>query len=138
MKTIQERLIGTTLMSDVLTHKRLKHLASMFSTSEDHISRLGMGLSIRTGPVNENWQPSRLANDQPLNIITGKSLRGKTLFKEDLPLWLSLVGDEVQKQDFSEYRKVFLRHWQRGVEILQSQDEGDDWLYLLQRLVEQN
>ena len=51
------KLEATTLTSQMLTHARLKHLAKIAQTSEDHVSRIGMGLSLRMGAVPEDWQP---------------------------------------------------------------------------------
>ena len=136
MKTVQEQLLGTTLMSDITTHKRIKHLGLLFGISEDHISRIAMAMSIREGQVSRKWKPSELANDPPLDIITGKSLRGKTLFKEDLTMWMALIGEEVKDSEYSEFREVFLKHWGRGVESMFALDQGDDWLNLLHRICE--
>jgi len=136
MKTVQEQLLGTTLMSDITTHKRIKHLGLLFGISEDHISRIAMAMSIREGQVPRKWKPSELSNDLPLDIVTGKSLRGKTLFKEDLPMWMALIGEEVNASDYPEFREVFLKHWGRGVEMMYELDHGDDWLNLLHRVVE--
>ena len=76
------KLESTTLTSQMLTHARLKHLAKIAQTSEDHISRIGMGLSLRMGAVSRDWEPYELGSDDaPISVVSGKSIRGKTLFK---------------------------------------------------------
>ena len=65
---LMERLSSTTLQSKHLTHSRLKHLAATAQTSEDHVSRLGLGLSIAAGPVEAGWQPGEFDSEKSLTI----------------------------------------------------------------------
>ena len=125
-----DRLISTTLQSQPLTHARLKYLAALAQTSEDHISRLGLALSIASGPADIGWGPSRMQSERDLvDEINEKHLRGHTLFKDDLPLWMALILTKQSPADYNEWRQVMRTHWERGVEILMSKSvvEGD-WL----------
>ena len=80
-----DRMIATTLQSRPLTHARLKYLAALAQTSEDHVSRLGLALSIASGPADADWEPSRMQSESGLvDEINEKHLRGRTLFKDDL------------------------------------------------------
>ena len=85
MIEIIEKLQSTTFQSTQLTNARLKYLSKIAQTTEDHISRIGMGLSISKGEVKNEWRPKELENE--LSIVSSlskeKHLRGKTLFKDD-------------------------------------------------------
>jgi hypothetical protein len=61
--------------------------------------------------------------------IKEKHLRGRTLFKDDLALWMALTLRNQTPADYDEWRQVMRAHWERGVEILMSKNvvEGD-WL----------
>ena len=127
---MMDRLIGTTLQSRPLTHARLKCLAALAQTSEDHISRFGLALSIASGPVDADWRPSRMQSESGLvDEIKEKHLRGRTLFKDDLALWMALTLRNQSPADYDEWRQVMRAHWERGVEILMGKNvvEGD-WL----------
>ena len=43
------KLQNTTIMSSELSHARLKHLAAKIGVTEDIVSRLALGVSIREG-----------------------------------------------------------------------------------------
>jgi len=125
-----DKLISTTLQSRPLTHARLKYLAALAQTSEDHVSRLGLALSIASGPADTDWEPSRMQSERDLvDEINEKHLRGRTLFKDDLPLWMALTLRNQSPADYNEWRQIMRIHWERGVEILMSRNvvEGD-WL----------
>ena len=125
-----DKLISTTLQSRPLTHARLKYLAALAQTSEDHISRLGLALSIASGPADTDWEPSRMQSERDLvDEINEKHLRGRTLFKDDLPLWMALTLRNQSPADYNEWRQVMRTHWERGIEILMNKNvvEGD-WL----------
>jgi len=130
------RLGNTTMTSQVLTHSRLKVISKMAQTTEDHISRLGIGLSIREGAVESNWNPTELgSSDLPLVVITGKSIRGKTLFKSDLPLFCALVLTNQIPQDYEDWRNTLSSHWERGVELLAKIcSQENDWLRVIDSL----
>jgi len=125
-----DRLISTTLQSQPLTHARLKYLAALAQTSEDHISRLGLALSIASGPADTDWEPSRIQSEDGLvDDIKEKHLRGRTLFKDDLSLWMALALRNQSPADYDEWRQVMRAHWERGVEILMGKNVVDgDWL----------
>jgi len=130
------KLESTTLKSTMLTHSRLKHLAKMAQTSEDHISRIGMGLSLRMGSVSEDWEPYELgADDVPLSVLTGKSIRGTTLFKTELPLFCALTLVHQVPDGYDAWRQTLSRHWERGVQLLtQRASDESDWLRVVANL----
>ena len=125
-----DRLNATTLQSRPLTHARLKYLAALAQTSEDHISRLGLALSIASGPADTDCEPSRIQSEDGLvDDINEKHLRGRTLFKDDLSLWMALTLRNQSPADYDEWRQVMRAHWERGVEILMGKNVVDgDWL----------
>ena len=125
-----DRLNATTLQSRPLTHARLKYLAALAQTSEDHISRLGLALSIASGPADTVWEPSRIqSEDGLLDDINEKHLRGRTLFKDDLSLRMARTLRNQSPADYDEWRQVMRAHWERGVEILMGKNVVDgDWL----------
>ena len=125
-----DRLIATTLKSHPLTHARLKYLAALAQTSEDHISRLGLALSIASGPAGADWEPSRMQSEESLvDDINEKHLRGRTLFKDDLALWMAMALRNQTPADYDEWRQVMRAHWERGVEILMGKNVAEgDWL----------
>lgn len=122
--------MGTTLQSSTLTHYRLKHLGKMAESSEDHISRLALGLSISRGPIENKFSTYLLRNEPIYDSVTSeKQIRGRTLFKDDFPIWLALVLQVQEPKDYAELRSIFLSHWERGVELLiEKSIEHDDWL----------
>ena len=125
-----EKLATTTLQSSILTHHRLKYLGEMAQSTEDHISRLALGLSISQGAINSRFTTSTLSKEPVYEgVISEKQLRGKTLFKDDLVLWLALILKIQEPADYSEWRGVFVSHWERGVEILiEKSIHHEDWL----------
>ena len=129
MIEIIEKLQSTTFQSTQLTNARLKYLSKIAQTTEDHISRIGMGLSISKGEVKNEWRPKELENE--LSIVSSlskeKHLRGKTLFKDDLLLWLGLILQHQNPGDYNSWRTVSKLHWERGVEFLmkKSLENGD-------------
>ena len=125
-----DRLNATTLQSRPLTHARLKYLAALAQTSEDHVSRLGLALSIASGPADTDWEPLRIQSEDGLvDDIKEKHLRGRTLFKDDLSLWMALALRNQSPADYDEWRQVMRAHWERGVEILMGKNVVDgDWL----------
>lgn len=127
------KLNSTTLQSDPLTHSRLKYLSALAQTSEDHVSRLGMGLSMASGRVDSDWLPTQLTSEgSMIEGINAKQLRGRTLFKDDLSVWMALTLRSQSPEDYLEWRQVMRAHWERGVEILMRKaiDERD-WLRII-------
>ena len=87
-----EKILASTLNSHPLTHSRLKHLSSRAQCTEDIISRVGFALSIRRGPVPVGWVPTPLEGEDLGRLdIKEKLLKGKTLFKDELALWMALI-----------------------------------------------
>jgi len=120
-KSLEQSLLGTTFMSSVHTHNRLKSLGQVFGTSED-----------RMGPMAYGWSPSKYNGE--MEVVTGKSIRGKTMFKEDLALFLVLLAKnepDAQKEDL---RELFTAHWERGIEQLYEAYDGQDWVEFLNTL----
>ena len=129
------KLQNTTIMSTELTHARLKHLAVKFGVTEDIVSRLALGISIREGKVPKNWEPKENKYDRLREVKGGKSLRGKTLFKNELPLWMVLLSrTEGRLQSIDEARSKFILHWERGIEMISKSDDGSDWIHLISKL----
>lgn len=130
------KLQNTTVVSTELTHSRIKKLAAKIGVSEDIISRLALGVSIREGSISDDWTPIRFNEEHILeDINSGKSLRGKTLFKNELALWMVLLSNIEGKMESVEVaRSKFILHWERGVEIISKEDNGEDWIHLISSL----
>ncbi len=129
------KLQNTTIMSTELTHARLKHLAAKIGVTEDIISRLALGISIREGKISDNWEPKENKNDLLQEVKGGKSLRGKTLFKSELPLWMILLSKvEGKLESIDDARSKFILHWERGIELISKSDDGSDWIHLISNL----
>jgi len=126
------KLTSTTLQSNPLTHFRLKNLSALAQTTEDHISRLGMGLSMASGRVDADWLPTPKNSEKNIGDINAKQLRGRTLFKDDLALWMVLALRHQTPSDYEEWRLILRSHWERGVEMLAKVSaEEDDWLLVV-------
>ena len=71
MLEIINKLQSTTLQSHPLTHTRLKYIASTAQMTEDHISRIALGLSISKGAIDNSWKPEilELETSQRKNIV---------------------------------------------------------------------
>jgi len=137
---VLSKLQNTTVVSTELTHSRIKKLAAKIGVSEDIISRLALGVSIREGSVSDDWKPTKFKQETILeDINSGKSLRGKTLFKNELALWMALLSNVEGKMDSIEIaRSKFILHWERGVEIIAKEDDGEDWIHLIASLYSVN
>ena len=129
------KLQNTTIMSTELTHARLKHLAAKIGVTEDIVSRLALGISIREGKISDNWEPKENRNELLQEVKGGKSLRGKTLFKSELPLWMILLSKvEGELESIDDARSKFILHWERGIELISDSDDGSDWIHLISNL----
>ena len=131
MLEVIDKLQSTTLQSHNLTNSRLKYLSSKAQISEDHISRIGLGLSLSKGSISLEWLPELLELEElSVELLTKEEqIRGKTLFKEDLPIWMSLILRHQTPKDYSEWRSTCKLHWERGVQILtQKSLQTGDWL----------
>ena len=129
------KLQNTTIMSSELSHARLKHLAAKIGVTEDIVSRLALGVSIREGKIPNDWQPKKKEKENLQQVLTGKSLRGKTLFKNELPLWMMLLSNaEGELESIDEARTKFIRHWERGIELISNHDDENDWIHLVSKL----
>ena len=129
------KLQNTTIMSTELTHARLKHLAAKIGVTEDIVSRLALGISIREGKISDNWEPKENKNEMLQEVKGGKSLRGKTLFKSELPLWMILLSKvEGKLESIDDARSKFILHWERGIELISTSDDGSDWIHLISNL----
>ena len=126
------KLQNTTIMSTELTHGRLKYPAAKIAVTEDIVSRLALGVSIREGKISEDWKPKKHQNEMLQEVNGGKSLRGKTLFKSELPLWMVLLSQtEGKLESIDEARSKFISHWERGIELISTTDDGSDWIHLI-------
>lgn len=129
------KLQNTTIMSTELTHARLKRLAAKIGVTEDIVSRLALGISIREGKIPKNWEPKEHKNELLQEVKGGKSLRGKTLFKSELPLWMILLSKvEGKLESIDDARSKFILHWERGIELISTSDDGSDWIHLISNL----
>jgi len=131
MLEIINKLQSTTLRSHPLTHTRLKHIASIAQMSEDHISRIALGISISEGSIDSSWKPEILEIEKSIDyrIVKEKHLRGRTLFKEDISLWMGLILQNQIPTGYNDWRKICCLHWERGVEILMKKSlENGDWI----------
>ena len=131
MLDIIDKLHSTTIQSHTLTNSRLKYLSSKAQISEDHISRIGLGLSLSQGSISLEWIPELLElEESSVEFLTKeKQIRGKTLFKEDLPIWMSLILMHQTPKDYSEWRLTCKLHWERGVQMLTHKSlQTGDWL----------
>lgn len=127
-------LLSTTFTSSIDTHSRLKDLNEHFGMTDDIVSRLAISISLQNGPIEADW--SVTPYDGMHHIITGKSIRGKTMFKEDLALWLVLIGLHEPDCKQEELRLKFLQHWERGVELISSTIKEQDWIETVSGLLE--
>lgn len=129
-----EKILASTLNSHPLTHSRLKHLSSRAQCTEDIISRVGFALSIRRGPVPIEWAPSPIDGEDLERLdIKEKLLKGKTLFKDELALWMALILRNQVPDGYPSWRKVIIAHWERGIEELSEiSDREGDWIRTVQ------
>jgi len=128
-KSIADLLLNTTLMGSVFTNQRLKNLSEQFGCSEDILSRFAISLSLKQGPIPRNWEPTRPTST--LTVNSGKPLRGKTLFKSDLSLFLVMLALHEPNSREDEARGLFTLHWERGVQMMADESESKDWLEYL-------
>ena len=134
-----DRLNSSSFSSHPVTHLRLKNLSDIAQSSEDHVSRIGLGLSLRRGAVDEGWAPRESELEHGIiGGFSGKQMKGKTLFKEELELWVALVLRVQNPSSYSDWRRVMVAHWERGVEELSeiSSREGD-WVRTLQACLQE-
>ena len=62
-------------------------------------------------------------------IVNEKHLRGRTLFKEDISLWMGLILQNQIPDGYNEWRVISCLHWERGIEILMRKSlENGDWI----------
>lgn len=131
MLEVINKLQSTTLQSHPLTHSRLKYIASIAQMTEDHISRIALGLSISEGYIDISWKPKILEIEKLIDykIVNEKHLRGRTLFKEDITLWMGLILQYQIPTGYNDWRNICCLHWERGVEILMKKSlENGDWI----------
>jgi len=128
------KLHNSTLQSTKLTHHRLKILGEMAQSSEDHVSRLALSLSIADGPIESNFSPELLPHEKTLQLNNSeKQLRGKTLFKEDLIIFISALLQKETPEDYSQLRSLIIAHWERGIEMLTIiKTEKKDWIEVVE------
>ncbi|MGB1897707.1 MAG: DndE family protein [Candidatus Poseidoniaceae archaeon] len=131
---IAKSLLGTTLTSSIDTHSRLKGLQEHFGMTDDIVSRLAISYSLNQGPVEDEWEVAPYEGIH--KIVTGKSIRGKTMFKEDLALWLVLMAIHEPEIADDQIRMKFIQHWERGVQLLASNLEHADWIETIHELVQ--
>ena len=126
---LEATLLGTTLTSSIPTHQRLKDLGKHLGCSEDIISRFAMSLSMKAGPVPQQWEAKPVS--ERLTVLNGKSIRGKTLFKSELALFLVMLAVAEPSAEPHHVRELFRLHWERGVAMMSEGMKGKDWLEYL-------
>jgi len=127
------KMMNTSLSSTPLTHNRLKHFSKIAETSEDNISRIGISLSLAKGEVELDYKPRSLGLiDAPLTVDSSKNIRGKTLFKEDLLLFMALINLNQKVSKYDDIRSIFRSHWERGVQLMTEKSNGEsDWINIV-------
>ena len=92
-----------------------------------------MALSIKEGAVELDWEPTSIGeHDAPMSVITGKQIRGKTIFKNDLLVLIALVNQHQQVTEYDQWRSMMNAHWERGVQRLTEISNGQrDWIRIL-------
>ena len=131
---IAKSLIGTTFTSSIDTHSRLKDLQEHFGMADNIVSRLAISYSLNQGPVEDDWEVEPYKGIH--KIVTGKSIRGITMFKEDLALWLVLMAIHEPNLAEESIRMKFIQHWERGVQLLTEGLEHEDWIETINNLLE--
>lgn len=133
---IYNKIMNTSLSSSITTHCRLKYYSKIAETTEDHISRIGLGLSLSMGSVDIDWKPNVLGNiDAPITVDSGKNIRGKTIFKDDLLIFTALAYKNQKIESYEEYRGIFRAHWERGVQLITEKSNGSsDWITIIQSI----
>ena len=131
---IAKSLLGTTLTSSIDTHSRLKDLQDHFGMTDDIVSRLAIAYSLKQGPVEDDWEVEPYEGIH--KIVTGKSIRGKTMFKEDLALWLVLMAIHEPNLAEQSIRMKFVQHWERGVQLLVSNLKDEDWIETIEGMIQ--
>ena len=76
-------------------------------------------------------------NTEQYQVSTGKSLRGKTLFKNDLSLFLVMLATVENDIASENVREFFQLHWERGIEIISNEIQQHDWLEYLGQSINQ-
>ena len=131
---IAKSLLGTTLTSSIDTHSRLKDLQEHFGMTDDIVSRLAISYSLNQGPVEDDWEVAPYEGIH--KIVTGKSIRGKTMFKDDLALWLVLMAIHEPNLGEESIRMKFVQHWERGVQLLASNLKHEDWIETIEGMIQ--
>ena len=132
------KMMNTSLSSTSLTHNRLKYYSKIGETSEDNISRIGLGLSLAMGEIELNWKPHPLGLiDAPITVDSGKNIRGKTIFKEDILLFMALIKLNQDIDTYDDYRKILRAHWERGIHLMTKKSNGkSDWVHIINSITE--
>lgn len=132
-----KKMMNTSLSSTSLTHNRLKYYSKIAETSEDNISRIGIGLSLAKGDVEFDYKPQSLGIiDAPLTVDSSKNIRAKTLFKEDLLLFMALINLNQELSEYEDMRNIFRSHWERGMQLITEKSNGEsDWINIVSLII---
>jgi hypothetical protein len=126
---------ATFASSSALTHSRLKHFAAMAQTSEDHISRIGLGLSIAMGPDPASATIAQVEREPPVSVLKEKQIKGGTLLKHDGIVLLAMMAVLEPCEGYEAWRRLIVAHWERGVQRLAEVAQGaTDWLHVMNAL----
>ncbi len=127
------KLNSSTFTSDPITHSRLKSLSKLAQSTEDHISRIGLALSLRRGALEGGWTPTKGDGEiDQVGPFPEKHLKGKTLFKDEIEMWLAMILHHQSPKDYADWRSVIVSHWERGVqELFEIASLEGDWIRTL-------
>ena len=56
--------------------------------------------------------------------------------KDDLALFLVMLAQNEHQASLEDMRELFIGHWERGIESLLQFHQGEDWVQLLNRLMQ--
>ena len=109
----------------------------MAHTSEDHISRLGIGLSIAHGSISDCFKgPTKQLFEPPTSVLNTKKIRGNTLLKHDGVLFLVMISSHDSPESYEDWRRLIIAHWERGIELLTVHaGPRTEWLHVIADLV---
>ena len=108
------RLNSSTFTSDPITHSRLKSLSRLSQSTEDHISRIGLALSLRRGALEGGWTPTKGDGEiEQSGFFPGSTRRERPCSRTNR----DVVSDDSTSPEPERLRRLEGRcclHWERG------------------------
>ncbi len=124
-----DKLLKSGMKCDSITHSRLKFMGNISGAHRNIVSRLGIGLSLRRGIIDNEWKPTIKEFDRVEQEDKTITIKGDVLFdKKQLPLFNALLFQHQIPENYQEFRAVWIAHWQRGIEELMSLTKTGDWI----------